>query len=58
LGYERLFHFRSLQGDALVAQAIGGRVPHGFSKSRKEKLVMTPLALLTALCFWITAIVS
>lgn len=29
-----------------------------FSKSSKEKWVMTPLALLTALCFWITAIVS
>jgi hypothetical protein len=28
LGCERLFHFRSLQGDALVAHALGGRVPH------------------------------
>lgn len=28
LGYERLFQFKSLQGDALIAQAVGGRVPH------------------------------
>lgn len=28
LGCERLFHFKSLQGDALIAQAVGGRVPH------------------------------
>jgi len=28
LGCERLFHFQSLQGDALLAHAIGGRVPH------------------------------
>lgn len=28
LGRERLFHFKSLQGDALIAQAVGGRVPH------------------------------
>jgi len=33
-------------------------IMNGFSNSRKEKLVMTPMALLTALCFWITAIVS
>lgn len=31
---------------------------NGFSKSRKERLVMTPLAILTASCFWITAIAS
>ncbi|WP_455660783.1 hypothetical protein [Pradoshia sp.] len=28
------------------------------SVSRKEKRVMTPLSLLTAFCFWITAIVA
>lgn len=27
-----------------------------FSKSKKEKLVMTPLALISAICFWITAL--
>lgn len=27
-----------------------------FSKSKKEKYVMTPLALLSAICFWITAL--
>lgn len=26
-----------------------------FSKSRKEKYVMTPLSLIVAICFWITA---
>lgn len=26
-----------------------------ISKSKKEKYVMTPLALLSAICFWITA---
>lgn len=26
-----------------------------ISKSKKEKYVMTPLSLLAALCFWITA---
>lgn len=26
-----------------------------LSKSRKEKYVMTPLSLITAICFWITA---
>ena len=25
------------------------------SKSRKEKYVMTPLSLITAMCFWVTA---
>lgn len=29
---------------------------NGFSNSKKEKWIMTPMALLTALCFWITAI--
>jgi len=33
-------------------------IMNGFSKSSKEKLVMTPLALLTAICFWVTAVVS
>ncbi|WP_185602159.1 IS1380 family transposase, partial [Paenibacillus sp. 598K] len=28
LGCERLFHFKSLASDALVAHAMGGRVPH------------------------------
>lgn len=28
LGCERLFHFKSLQSDALVAHALGGRLPH------------------------------
>lgn len=28
LGCERLFHFDSLQGDALVKHALGGRLPH------------------------------
>ena len=27
-----------------------------FSKSKKEKLVMTPIALVSAICFWITAL--
>ncbi len=26
------------------------------SKSRKEKYVMTPLSLITAMCFWVTAL--
>ncbi len=26
------------------------------SKSKKEKYIMTPLSLLTAICFWITAL--
>lgn len=26
-----------------------------ISKSKKEKYIMTPLSLLTAICFWITA---
>ena len=29
-----------------------------LSNSRKEKWVMTPLAFLTAICFWITAIAA
>lgn len=29
---------------------------NAISKSKKEKLVMTPLSLVTAICFWITAI--
>jgi len=33
-------------------------IMNGFSNSRKEKLVMTPIALLTAICFWVTAVVS
>ncbi|WP_019244612.1 MULTISPECIES: hypothetical protein [Bacillus] len=33
-------------------------IMNGFSNSRKEKWVMTPMAILTALCFWITAIVA
>ena len=28
LGCERLFHFKSLESDALVAHALGGRLPH------------------------------
>lgn len=27
-----------------------------FSKSRKEKFVMTPLSAISAICFWITAL--
>lgn len=27
-----------------------------ISKSRKEKYIMTPLSLLSAICFWITAL--
>lgn len=26
-----------------------------FSRSKKEKLIMTPLAIVTAICFWVTA---
>lgn len=29
-----------------------------LSKSKKEKVVMTPLSIITAICFWITAISS
>jgi len=29
---------------------------NAVSKSRKEKIVMTPLSLVTAVCFWVTAI--
>lgn len=29
---------------------------NAFSKSKKERLAMTPLSLITAVCFWITAI--
>ncbi|WP_083391995.1 hypothetical protein [Bacillus sp. MUM 13] len=31
---------------------------NGMSKSKKEKLVMTPLSFLTAMCFFITALNS
>ncbi|MCM3443078.1 hypothetical protein [Metabacillus halosaccharovorans] len=31
-------------------------VMNAFSKSRKEKLVMTPLSFITAICFLITAL--
>ena len=31
-------------------------VMNAVSKSRKEKIVMTPLSLVTAVCFWVTAI--
>lgn len=31
-------------------------VMNALSKSRKERLVMTPLSLLAAICFWATAI--
>ena len=27
-----------------------------MSKSKKEKFIMTPLSLITAICFWITAL--
>ena len=27
-----------------------------ISKSKKEKYIMTPLAFVTAICFWITAL--
>lgn len=27
-----------------------------ISKSRKEKFIMTPLSLISAICFWITAL--
>ncbi|MGN1400300.1 MAG: hypothetical protein ACI4XL_02225 [Bacillus sp. (in: firmicutes)] len=33
-------------------------IMNGVSHSKKEKWVMTPVAILTAICFWITAIVS
>lgn len=29
---------------------------NGLSRSKQEKTVMTPLSLVTAICFWITAI--
>jgi hypothetical protein len=31
-------------------------VMNGISRSKKEKYAMTPLSLLTAVCFWITAL--
>lgn len=31
-------------------------VMNGLSKSKKEKAVMTPLSLVTAICFWIVAV--
>jgi hypothetical protein len=37
LGCERLFHFKFLQGDALVRHALGGRLPH-HSLLNKELL--------------------
>lgn len=37
LGCERLFHFSSLQGDALLQHALGGRLPH-HSLLSKEML--------------------
>ena len=27
-----------------------------ISKSKKEKVVMTPLSLISAICFWVTAL--
>ena len=33
-------------------------IMNGFSNSKKEKWIMTPMAIVTALCFWITAISS
>ena len=29
---------------------------NGLSNSKKEKLVMTPLSIIAAICFWITAL--
>jgi hypothetical protein len=37
LGCERVFHFKSLQADALVSHALGGRLPH-HSLLNKELL--------------------
>lgn len=31
-------------------------IMNSISKSKKEKYVMTPLSLITAICFWITAL--
>lgn len=31
-------------------------VMNSISKSKKEKYIMTPLSLLSAICFWITAL--
>jgi len=31
-------------------------VMNSFSKSKKEKYIMTPLSLISAICFWISAI--
>lgn len=31
-------------------------VANAISKSKKERYIMTPLSLLTAICFWITAL--
>lgn len=36
-GCERLFHFKSMEGDALIALALGGRLPH-HSLLNKELL--------------------
>ncbi len=31
-------------------------VMNALSKSRKERFIMTPLSLITAICFWVTAV--
>ena len=31
---------------------------NAFSKSKKERLVVTPLSVITSICFWITALSS
>lgn len=33
-------------------------IANAFSKSKKERLVMTPIAIVIAICFWMTAIGS
>jgi hypothetical protein len=38
LGCERLFHFKSLQQDALIRHALGGRLPH-HTLLNKESLL-------------------
>ena len=31
-------------------------IANAISKSKKERFVMTPLSLITAVCFWVTAV--
>lgn len=52
------FSYKSTQSVCIVMAVYLSlnSVINFFSKSKKEKYIMTPLSLLSAICFWITAL--